>query len=134
MEPRKEYELKAWANVIVAIVFVIGMTAFFLDHRSATVEWRAGRVIGKEWSGKRWGSNRETSVAFGSSNPSGPQANCSIHVDLGGCKGWVTVDRWAYTDFQVGQSCEVAFRHGRLKDYDFDEIRRPPSEKRLPWF
>jgi len=127
MHPRKRLEITSWLRVIAAVVFLLCVGVFYLDYRSAVVEWRAGRVVGKTWSpgwnGRFFSDNRRIPPE---------ESRCYINVDLEGLKGQLTVSRWTYSDFEIGQACEVAFRHGRLKDYVFDDIRRPPSEKRLP--
>lgn len=100
-----------WTRVIFAIVCLTVVVAVYRDYHSAPVTWRAGQVLDKEW--KR---NRDTTDYY------------YIRVKVGGDTGKVSVDRWEYQKWQVGQACEVSFRQGRIINYNYGEIRPPGSE------
>ncbi|TCO95704.1 hypothetical protein EV701_101394 [Chthoniobacter flavus] len=123
MHPQKLYEFRAWLNVVGGIVITILWVLSGRDHNIASVEWCAGRVIGKHRSENY------------SSNPSlfSPRSfTYYIDVDVHGRAGSVRVNEYDYEDWSTGLACEVAFRHGRLSDYNFDDIRLPPGGRVLP--
>jgi hypothetical protein len=115
MHPQKQYDLWAWAHVVLAIVFLIGLALCRYDYGGAPVKWCAGQVVDKEC------DERGSSETF---------TRYYIHANVGGHTGRVNVGGWEYQYWQVGQACEVAFRHGRFMDYDFTDIRHPASETR----
>jgi hypothetical protein len=91
-------------------VILIASVLFYHDHNTSPVQWCAGRVVGKH----------RTSLV----NDSGPFSyDYYIDVDVDGKVGGVKVFDFQYNDWPVGMSCEVAFRHGRLTDYKFEDIR-----------
>lgn len=117
MHPQKQLEFWAWARVVLAIVFLIGLALFYQDYTKASVEWRAGRVVDKD-----------RRITDGSSSHNELFTHYYLRVTVGEGSGRVNVGGWEYTQWQVGQVCEVAFRHGRIMDYNYTDIRYPKLE------
>jgi hypothetical protein len=111
-------ESVSWLKVVFyTAVLIIGFI-FWRDYSSAPEEWRAGRVADKEvytnYHRKSYTSSR----------------SYHILVDCGSTRGVVSVDQWTYADWQVGQACEIASRHGHYMNYDFTNLRRPQCAER----
>jgi len=115
MNPQKQIEIWSWFKVIGAIAFLIAWALFYCDHNAAPVEWCAGRVVGKHRSAGVYRPND------GLLTPD--RSTYHIDVDVDGHVGSVQVNDFSYNDWPVGTACEVAFRHGRLTDYKFEDIR-----------
>ena len=115
MHPQKQYQLRAWINVIGGIVFLIAWAFSYADHNTSPVQWCAGRVVGKHRSAL---VNRRDNRLF---TPESYDYYIDVNVD--GKVGSVKVFDFQYNDWPTGMECEVAFRHGRLMDFKFEDIR-----------
>lgn len=110
MHPQKQYQIRAWINVAGSVAILIGGALCWHDHNTSPAQWCAGRVTGKH----------RPAV----SDDSGPFSySYYIDVEVDGKAGSVKVFDFQYNDWPVDTLCEVAFRHGRLMDYKFEDIR-----------
>ena len=86
-------------RVIFYLVCLAVLVVYYRDYHDASVTWRGGQVVEKVLT-----SNEDTPDDY------------FICVKVDGGTGMVSVDRWEYRKWQVGQACEVSFHHGRIKD------------------
>jgi hypothetical protein len=102
-------EFTSWIKVMGAVVFLVGLGFFYHDYSTAPTEWRPGVVTDKEVS-RTYSDHQVFPV----------NATYYIRVRAGDTNGHITVMRYTYDDWHVGDACEVCCRHGHFMTYVTD--------------
>ena len=110
-----DYEVAPWTKVVFWTAVAIVALFLFRDYASSPVEWRPGQV-----------TDKEVERIYHRHSYSSNDTYDSYYIVVNSCgqKGRVSVSRWTYSDWKVGDGCQVAFRHGHYMNYNFMDIRR----------